>query len=122
MDIGVVLVTYNRLEKLKVSLKCYSEQTCQPSYVLVVDNCSTDGTDLYLDQWLSQKEQFEKEVYDKIVNPTKEECKKLRDNFKGSKKEKDKYYVDTLNKLYGERLTEHVNNSRYNITIRKVIL
>ena len=69
-----------------------------------------------------QKEQFEKEVYDKIVNPTKEECKKLRDNFKGSKKEKDKYYVDTLNKLYGERLTEHVNNSRYNITIRKVIL
>ena len=44
MKIGVVLVTYNRLEKLKIALKSYEEQTVLPKYILVVNNNSNDGT------------------------------------------------------------------------------
>lgn len=49
--IGVVIVTYNRLDKLKVALDCFAKQSVLPGYLLVVDNASTDGTKEYLDAW-----------------------------------------------------------------------
>lgn len=51
MDIGVVIVTYNRLTKLKKCLAAYEAQTLSPNYILIIDNCSTDGTKEYLDEW-----------------------------------------------------------------------
>ena len=62
MKIGVVLVTYNRLDKLKISLDCYDKQTYLPEYVLVVNNNSTDGTDKYLEEWKSKKTNYKKIV------------------------------------------------------------
>lgn len=50
-DIGVVIVTYNRLEKLKRCLVAYEMQAVSPAYILVIDNCSTDGTRDYLEEW-----------------------------------------------------------------------
>lgn len=51
---GVVVVTYNRLEKLKNALCCYEEQTLLPGYVIVVNNASTDGTADFLEEWQSK--------------------------------------------------------------------
>ena len=62
MDIGAVVVTYNRLEKLKKSLAAFADMTQLPKYVLVVDNASTDGTDEYLETWKEQDADFEKIV------------------------------------------------------------
>ena len=43
-DIGAVIVTFNRLEKLKKALESYEKQTLLPKYIIVVDNASNDGT------------------------------------------------------------------------------
>lgn len=51
MDIGVVIVTYNRLEKLKITLDLFEKQTKKPAYIIVVNNNSTDGTSEYLEEW-----------------------------------------------------------------------
>ena len=51
MEIGVVIVTYNRLEKLKIALRSFREQTYKPAYIIVVNNASTDGTGAYLERW-----------------------------------------------------------------------
>lgn len=64
MKIGVVIVTYNRLEKLKITLASYQEQTVRPKFILVVNNNSSDGTKEFLEQW--QKE--ENEIQKKILN------------------------------------------------------
>lgn len=53
---AVVLVTYNRLECLKIALRHYAEQTLQPAYVVVVNNASSDGTREFLDQWKTEKD------------------------------------------------------------------
>lgn len=58
MEIGVVLVTFNRLEKLRIALECYEEQSFKPKYLLVVDNCSTDGTQEFLTEWKAQQGGF----------------------------------------------------------------
>ena len=50
-SIGVVLVTFNRLNKLKNALTCYDKQTYKPKYIIVVNNASTDGTYQYLEKW-----------------------------------------------------------------------
>lgn len=60
MKIGVVIVTYNRLEKLKIALASYEKQTLKPKYILVVNNNSTDGTKEYLEQWQNEKSEIEK--------------------------------------------------------------
>lgn len=62
MRFGVVLVTYNRLDKLKIALECYEKQTYQPKVLIVVDNASTDGTKEYLGEWSKKKSKFEKHV------------------------------------------------------------
>ena len=54
LSIGVVLVTFNRLEELKKAIPCYEEQTLKPKYIIVVNNCSTDGTDEYLADWIGE--------------------------------------------------------------------
>lgn len=62
MKFGVVLVTYNRLDKLKSALECYEEQSYLPKQVIVVDNCSNDGTKEYLSEWLKKESGFKKNV------------------------------------------------------------
>ena len=62
MEIGVVLVTFNRIEKLKVALMHYDEQILKPKYIMIVDNCSTDGTKEFLETWKKESSEYEKEV------------------------------------------------------------
>lgn len=62
MDIGVVIVTYNRKEKLMETLNQFSRQTKSPLYVMVVNNASTDQTEEVLKTWQKEKENFEKIV------------------------------------------------------------
>ncbi len=54
MHITAVVVTYNRLEKLKKVLDYLLKQDRKVDEILVVDNASTDDTPVYLAQW--QKE------------------------------------------------------------------
>lgn len=60
MEIGVVIVTFNRLEKLKIALQKFEEQIKAPSYVIVVNNASTDGTEEYLEQWAKKENGFKR--------------------------------------------------------------
>ncbi len=50
---AAVIVTYNRIEKLKICLKAFEEQRVRPDFTVVVDNASTDGTGLLLEKWES---------------------------------------------------------------------
>lgn len=61
-EIGVVVVTYNRIEKLKLALDYYSTQSFLPSYIIIVNNNSTDGTKEYLDDWQKVSADYEKYV------------------------------------------------------------
>ncbi len=50
--LAVVIVTYNRLELLKKSIKSLEQQTLKPDSVIIVNNASTDGvTKPYLDNY-----------------------------------------------------------------------
>ena len=60
MKIGAVVVTYNRLDKLKKALKSFEDQQYLPAYVIVVNNASTDTTAQYLQQWQEKNAGFEK--------------------------------------------------------------
>ena len=63
MEIAVVLVTFNRLKNLKVTLDKYVNQNKLPKYIVVVDNASTDGTREYLNEWKKKNIQgIEKKV------------------------------------------------------------
>ena len=62
IKIGVVIVTFNRLDKLKNSLEAFDKQTNTPKYILVVNNASTDGTDEFLKEWLNTKTPYRKYV------------------------------------------------------------
>ena len=62
INIGAVIVTYNRLEKLKLALQSFSIQSTLPSYIIVVDNASSDGTLEFLEMWKNKNEGFEKNV------------------------------------------------------------
>ncbi len=69
MNVDVVLVTYNRLEKLKKSLLCYDKQTVPFRSIIVVNNCSTDGTKEYLGKWLEDKnDKYSKHVINTSSN------------------------------------------------------
>ena len=52
IKIVAVVVTYNRLEKLRKALDCYEKQTTSVDNIIVVNNNSTDGTFEYLQKWL----------------------------------------------------------------------
>lgn len=60
--VDIVIVTYNRLAKLKHTLDCYDKQTVPFRTMIVVDNNSTDGTKEYLKEWETQKAAYEKHV------------------------------------------------------------
>lgn len=51
MKISVVLVTYNRIDKLIKCLECYDKQKFIPKEIIVVNNNSCDGTREYLEKW-----------------------------------------------------------------------
>ena len=53
---AIVIVTFNRLKMLKQCLEHAFGQTMKPCAVVVVDNCSTDGTSEYLDALHSGKD------------------------------------------------------------------
>ena len=48
MRLHSVFVTYNRLELTKVAISSYLETVSVPHTLCVVDNCSTDGTQMWL--------------------------------------------------------------------------
>ncbi len=62
MNVDVVIVTYNRLEKLKKALACYETQTMTFRNMIVVNNHSNDGTFEYLESWKNIDAPFAKHV------------------------------------------------------------
>lgn len=63
MKIGAVVVTYNRLDKLKKALKSFEDQQYLPVYVIVVNNASTDTTAQYLQQWQEKMQDLKNHPY-----------------------------------------------------------
>lgn len=62
IKIAAVVVTYNRLEKLKKALKSYDEQKNNVDYMIIVDNASTDATADWLDKWKNENHKFFVEI------------------------------------------------------------
>lgn len=60
--IVAVIVTYNRLAKLKKALASYEQQLHKPDYMVIVDNASTDGTAGWLEHWRNDKHEFQVEI------------------------------------------------------------
>lgn len=60
MIVDVVIVTYNRLEKLKKALASYERQTKSFRNLIVVNNHSTDGTSVFLEEWERKQAPFSK--------------------------------------------------------------
>lgn len=76
MSVDIVLVTYNRLDQLKHTLNCWDCQTVKDNIgsnvgflrnIIVVNNCSTDGTKEFLEHWKT-----ESSYYNKILINTNE--------------------------------------------------
>lgn len=61
-SIGIVLVTFNRLDKLKKSLEQIINQTRKPEAMVIVNNASTDGTKEYLEAWSQNSYGFAVEI------------------------------------------------------------
>ena len=61
-NIGCVIVTFNRMGKLKKALDTYHCQEMLPKYIIVVNNASTDGTTEYLKIWQERKAGYKKVV------------------------------------------------------------
>lgn len=55
MNYTVVIVTYNRFELLKECLECVDNQTLKFHSVVLVNNCSTDGTSDYLKDYCKNR-------------------------------------------------------------------
>ena len=51
MNVAAVVVTFNRLEKLKKVLASLEAQTRLPEQLIIVNNASTDDTASYLDEY-----------------------------------------------------------------------
>ncbi len=62
MNVDVVIVTYNRLEKLKKALASYERQSRSFRNLIVVNNHSTDGTTGFLETWERTEAPFSKIV------------------------------------------------------------
>lgn len=62
MKIGVVIVTYNRINELRKAIKLYEEQTFKPEYIIIVNNNSCDGTKEYLCEWENKLSNIDKRV------------------------------------------------------------
>lgn len=68
VKIDVVVVTYNRLEKLKKTLSCYEIQGQFIRNLVVVNNHSTDGTDEFLAEWKKSCSGYNKVVLNLVDN------------------------------------------------------
>lgn len=68
MKIDVAIVTFNRIDKLKITLSAFDNQTVLPGKIVVVNNGSTDGTDKYLKEWAKKKSKYERIVIDLDTN------------------------------------------------------
>lgn len=66
--VGVVVVTFNRLNQLKIALKAYDAQSCKPKYIVIVNNNSTDGTTEYLSEWHLVPSEYDKYIINLEVN------------------------------------------------------
>lgn len=62
MKLVCVLVTYNRLDNLKIALQHYENQTNKKFTLVIVDNNSSDGTKEFLEGWKQTESEFQKEV------------------------------------------------------------
>ncbi len=62
MNIAAVVVTFNRLNLLKRSLAAIEQQRYSPSSIIIVDNCSTDGTAEFLAEWANIHTAYQKHV------------------------------------------------------------
>ena len=62
INLALVIVTFNRIEKLKKTLLHYDQQTADFSSLIVVNNASNDGTDQYLSEWSNIKSSYKKYV------------------------------------------------------------
>lgn len=62
MKITCVLVTFNRIEKLKKALDSYQKQKVLPDRMIIIDNHSTDGTVEFLEEWKKQNNLFKTDI------------------------------------------------------------
>lgn len=62
MKITCVLVTFNRINKLKKALDSYKNQTVLPDRMIIIDNHSTDGTVEFLKDWENKNNSFKTDV------------------------------------------------------------
>lgn len=60
MKVTVVIVTYNRKEHLRQVLKIYDEIKYKIENLIVVNNCSNDGTYELLQNWINEKSEYKK--------------------------------------------------------------
>lgn len=54
MKYSIVIVTYNRLNLLKECLQCVNNQTLKATEVVLINNCSTDGTTEFLEKYVQE--------------------------------------------------------------------
>ena len=57
-----ILVTFNRLEKLKKTINAYDSQKYSVKSLVIIDNASTDGTKEFLDEWQKEEASYKKVV------------------------------------------------------------
>lgn len=62
MRICAVIVTYNRIDKLKKTLQAFENLCVYPNKIYVIDNHSNDETPDYLEKWQKTSSKYEKEV------------------------------------------------------------
>ncbi len=63
MKFGCVVVTYNRLEKLKITLESYDKQLEENDTLIVVDNGSNQDTVEYLKKWEKTLKKLYRKIY-----------------------------------------------------------
>ena len=61
-NLACVVVTYNRLDKLKKTLETYEAQTVPFNSLIIVDNHSTDGTHEFLLNWKNATSHYKRFV------------------------------------------------------------
>lgn len=52
VKVSIILPTYNRVDKLQRAIQSILEQTYTDYEIVVINDCSSDGTELYLSQYL----------------------------------------------------------------------
>ena len=61
-NVALVIVTFNRLEKLRKTLSHYDNQTESFKSLIVVNNASTDGSLEFLDEWQQESSSYDRYV------------------------------------------------------------